>query len=413
MRYPAMLTHSLPFDPAAPSWSEIPAQAGVFALFGADERAEPYLQRTPDLRRRLKRLLDPRPEQSKRLQLAQQIRRIEYTTTGSDFEALLCLYQASVAALGERARKRMHLTAPTFLRMATGNEFPRVYPTTRLTLSAAEDLFGPFPSRWIAERVLEAMLNLFLLRRCTEDLEPYPGHPGCIYSELKKCLAPCFEGCTRERYGEEAAAVHGFLATRGESLLAQLRRERERASEELDFERAADVHAKLTKAEEVVAAMPEAVRPLTRLSAVVVQPALAEESVALFLLEAGQWAGPVLYSTRGMRHPNEQSGSSSLFAHPTMLEAVPLDAGAAVVTSTRDELERRCEEALAALRAKLEKPTTQRVADHVALFRRWFYRPQAKRVGEAVFFEADGSVATKAVQRAISRVYRAGEAARG
>jgi len=191
-----MLTHSLAFDVKNPPWSEIPAEAGVFALFGADERAEPYLNRTPDLRRRLKRLLDPKPEQSKRLQLAAQIRRIEYTRTGSEFEALLCLYQASVEAMGERARERMHLRAPVFLRMSMQNEFPRVYPATRLTLKAAEDLFGPFPSRWMAERWLEQMLNLFLLRRCQEDLEPDPAFAGCIYSEMRKCLAPCFEGCT-------------------------------------------------------------------------------------------------------------------------------------------------------------------------------------------------------------------------
>ncbi len=404
-----MLTHSLAFDVKNPPWSEIPAEAGVFALFGEDERAEPYLNRTPDLRRRLKRLLDPKPEQSKRLQLAAQIRRIEYTRTGSEFEALLCLYQASVEAMGERARERMHLRAPVFLRMSMQNEFPRVYPATRLTLKAAGDLFGPFPSRWMAERWLEQMLNLFLLRRCQEDLQPDPAFPGCIYSELKKCLAPCFEGCTRARYDEEAAAVHAFLATRGESLRANLAAEREAASEALDFEKAAEVHAKVERVDEVIGALPEAVRALTQLRGVIVQPAVEPESVALFLLEDGQLAGPVAFSTLGMRHPNEQSGSSSLFAHPTMLEPVPLRAeGEPVTVASRDELERRLDEALTALRGRLRKPSPAVLADHLALFRRWLYRPQAKRVGEMVFAGREGEIPDKAVLRAVSRVVRAG-----
>ena len=116
-----MLSSSLKFDPAKFAWPEIPAQAGIFALFGADPRAEPYLSRTPNLRKRLRRLLDPKPEQSKRLRLAESVVRIEYTLTGSDFEAWLLLYDASLATFGERARKRLHLRPPVFLRMAMEN----------------------------------------------------------------------------------------------------------------------------------------------------------------------------------------------------------------------------------------------------------------------------------------------------
>lgn len=422
-----MLEHALPFDPQNPCWSDIPAAPAVFALYGEDDRAEPYLNRTPNLRRRLRRLLSPAPGQTKRLQLAALIRRIEFTLTGSEFEALFALYQASAAAFGpERASRRLHLRTPVFLRIAGTNEFPRVYPSTRLTLRAANDLFGPFPSRWLAERWLESMLNLFLLRRCQEDLHPDPSHPGCIYSELKKCLAPCFQGCTNERYAQEADAVHAFLTTRGQSLLAQLTAERDAASEALDFEKAADLHAKATQIEEVIAALPEAVQPLPQLSGLILQPSAQPEAVTLFLLQAGQLAGPVAFSTHGMRHPNEQSGSSSLFAHPTMLQPTPL--GEAPVTSTpnhsKNELESRLDQALDTLRQSLQRPSSGLLADHLALFRRWFYRPAAKRTGELLLTQPElaqpegsappqGSTASeraipaKAALRAISRVYRA------
>ena len=82
-----MFPNQIPFNAAQPAWEEIPTVAGVFALFGEDARAEPYISRTPNLRRRLRRLLDARPDQSKRLQLAGRVARIEYALTGSDFEA--------------------------------------------------------------------------------------------------------------------------------------------------------------------------------------------------------------------------------------------------------------------------------------------------------------------------------------
>lgn len=411
-RYPetSMLSCSLQFDPANPAWAEIPSRPGVFALFGAYPKAEPYISRTPNLRNRVRRLLDARPDQSKRLRLAQSTARIEYSLTGSDFEALLLLYDASLQAFGDRARKRLHLRSPTLLRMLMENPYPRVYVTNKVTKKAASNLFGPWPSRAAAETFLEAMLNLFELRRCVEELNPDPAFPGCIYSEMKKCMAPCFKGCTDERYAQEANAVHAFLDTRGESLVSELSRQRDEASAALDFENAAEIHARLTKVESAASLMPQAVRPLDALNGIIVQPAAEPEHVALFLLTRGCLAGPVGYSVAGMRHQNEQSGSSSLFSHPLALEPVPLnESGApAVKLAARDELESRLDDAVAALhdRGKEFQASPQQTADHLCLFSRWYYRPQAKRTGEVCLSEPDGDLPRKAILRAISRVYR-------
>src|SRR5277367_178162 len=302
-----MLTNQLPFDPAnpAPALAALPEKSGIFALFGADPKAEPYLARTTNLRRRLKRFLDAKPTQTKRLRLTERVARIEYTATGSDFESTLALYNATNQAFGDRARKRLHLYAPYFLRMTVKNRYPRVYVTNTITKSAADSLYGPFPSRAAAERFCDEALNLFLLRRCYPDLDPDPAFPGCVYSEMKMCLAPCFKGCTDERYAEEAARVEAFLATRGQSLLDELGKERDAASEELDFEKAAAVHARIQKVEAVSALASEAVHPLAQLRAIIVQPTIQLEDepgrVALFQFNAGVITGPVLYDTLGMR----------------------------------------------------------------------------------------------------------------
>lgn len=401
------------FDAADPAWEAIPTAAGVFALFGDDPQAEPYISRTPNLRRRMRRLLDARPDQTKRLRLAGRVTRIEYALTGSDFEALLRLYTASWAAFGERARKRLHLRPPSLLRMTVENAYPRVYVTNKVTKSGREDLYGPFPSRAFAEKFCEDMLDLFKLRRCYEDLAPDPAFPGCVYSEMKKCLAPCFQGCTDERYAEEAAAVRAFLRTRGASLAEALRHERDAASELMEFEKAAELHTRLARAEQVAAEAPEAVRSLAHLDGVIVQPAAEAEHVALFRLTGGRLRGPVLYSVAGMRHPNEAAGSTSLYPQPVArMEGVPLDAPVVTVAS-RDELEQRLESTLAELSPEKDEGGSKRrsksagdIADHLCLFSRWFYRPQVKRVGEVVFAEKDGSLPAKGVLRAISRVYR-------
>ena len=69
-----------------------PASAAVFVLRG-DEASEPYVGKSSNLRRRLQRLLGPSVGQSRKLNLRDRVRWVEWNSTGSDFEAGFLLYQ--------------------------------------------------------------------------------------------------------------------------------------------------------------------------------------------------------------------------------------------------------------------------------------------------------------------------------
>ena len=448
---------SLAFDPANPSaaLAGLPQSQAVFALYGADARAEPYIGRTPNLRARLERLLQPSAQHPRRLHLAGLVRTIRWQLTGSEFESLLAQFSLLEAIYGAKALERMHLRAPAFVRFLGSNPYPRIAVTNRPSRREADWVYGPFASRAAAERFADEALKLFLLRRCSDDLAPDPGHPGCIYSEMKMCLAPCYKGCSDERYAEEAAAVEGFLASRGESRLIPLRAARDRASEELAFESAAALHAQIQRVEAVRALAAELVRPLSRLSAVILQPSATPDEVAVFLFEDGCLRGPAAFSTLGMRIQNENSGSTSLFAQPIALEPVPesqgpsdrgneetgdrANRGAGIGPDTseaalkghdgsragddpinrrdsvpedgsaparvfRGRLESRLEAAFAELSAPAVAATATVRQGHLALLKRWYYRPEAKRSGEIFFPDAAGSWPVKAILRGIGRV---------
>jgi excinuclease UvrABC nuclease subunit len=406
------------FDPAdaKAALTQLPASSAVFALYGAEAHAEPYIGRTPNLRGRLERLLQPSAKFPRRLQLAGRVRQIRWRLTGSEFEALLGQFTLLEKIYGPKSLERMHLGAPAFIRFLGGNPYPRIAVTNHPSQREAEWAFGPFQSRAAAERFADEALKLFLLRRCTEELEPNPSHPGCVYSEMKMCLAPCYKGCTEERYAEEAASVKQFLATRGESRLVQLRTQREEASTNLDFESAAAVHTQVQRVEGVRALASELVRPLSQLRAVVLQASANPGEVAVFLYENGRLSGPVGFSTLGMRIQNEQSGSTSLFAHPMAIEPIPEEQG----LGTRDEglgpeidapmklargvLEARMEAALAEL-AQPSGPTSATIRQgHLALLKRWYYRAEARRSGEIFFPDAESRWPVKAMLRGVGRV---------
>lgn len=252
------------------------------------------------------------------------------------------------------------------------------------------------------------------------------------------CLAPCYQGCTDERYAEEAAGVESFLATRGESRLVPLRAQREEASANLDFEQAAAAHAQVLKAETVQSLASELVRPLARLRAVIVQASAEPGEVALFLYASGRLRGPAAFSTLGMRIQNEQSGSTSLFAQPMALEPVaesrdrgtegrreqedrekvhgtsrPSNMDPSQGTPTRDKeaakaargmLELRLEAVLEELSEEGETPDATVRQGHLALLKRWYYRPEARRPGEIFFPGGDGALPLKAILRGVGRV---------
>ena len=448
------LTQSLAFDPAAAKAAlvQLPHSAAVFALYGAEAHAEPYIGRTPNLRARLERLLQPSAKHPRRLQLAGRVRRIAWRLTGSEFESLLTQFSLLEEIYGAKTLDRMHLGAPAFIRYLGSNAYPRITVTNRPSQREADWAYGPFQSRAAAERFADEALKLFLLRRCTDDLDPNPGHPGCVYSEMKMCLAPCYQGCTDQRYGEEAAAVEQFLSTRGESRLVTLRAQREEASAQLEFETAAALHAQVQRVEGVRALAPELVRPLSQLRTVILQASAEPDEVAVFLYEGGLLRGPAPFSTLGMRIQNEQSGSSSLFAQPMALEPIPEEpileatdpALAAIphglVTGhdlsraesaiepkralapegglsgdspemsaqpaklPRGLLESRMEAALAALAEAGPSSSATLRQGHLALLKRWYYRPEVRRAGEIFFPDAEGRWPLKAMLRGVGRV---------
>jgi excinuclease UvrABC nuclease subunit len=401
-----LLTHSIPFslDHPADFFAQFAAAPAVFALRGAGE-SEPYVSKTANLRRRLQRLLAPPESQSKRLNLRERTVTIEYALTGSDFESVLLLYRTLRDEFPREYQKRLRLRPAPVVRLNLENEYPRAYVTTRIgKLSGRSLYYGPFRSRVVAEEFLNDSLDLFKMRRCTFDLNPDPSFPGCVYSEMKMCLAPCFKGCTDEAYAAEVARVQQYFDSGGQSLLREMETERERLSAELDFEAAAAQHAKVAKVKAILSACDDICGRLDRLDAVVVQPSAEAKSVALFRFHGGQFSGPVHLVMEAEGEPQdttEQTQEAQPFpVHPSEPEAASVAATSATHTQS---MEGRIRAALASLEPG-GGHSAQRFAEELAMLKRWYYR--SHKVGEAFFAGENGELPWRRIVRGVGRVYR-------
>ena len=374
-----MLSERIEFLPErdAEVFASVPASPAVFVLRAADPSSEPYVTKTANLRRRLERLLSPPEERTRRLNLRDRVRSIEYSLTGSDFESGFLLYQLLRSAFPTTYDKRLRLRFAPLVKLLLENEYPRASVTTRLGRLGGKNIYyGPFPSRTAAEKFMNDALDFFKMRRCVDDLHPDPKFPGCVYSEMKMCLAPCFKGCTDGDYRAEVVRVEDFLNTRGESLKRQISTERDRASESLAFEEAAALHARLEKLAPVLQQISEAVQRVDRMHALIVQQSAAAESVALFRVDAGVLSGPLVFPISGGERTKSQS------------------------------MDARIQAALTEFHAAQPSSAVERM-EHLAILRRWCYR--GSRKGEIFFADARGELPMRRIVRGIGRVYK-GEA---
>jgi len=269
---------------------------------------------------------------------------------------------------------RMRFRFAPLVKLHLENEYPRASITTRLgRLNGRALYYGPFQSRAAAEKFMNDSLDFFKMRRCVDDLHPDPKFPGCIYSEMKMCLAPCFKGCTDAEYSAEVNRVQAYFDSGGESLKRELSAQRDAASSSLAFEDAAAIHVRIEKLKPVVNQAPEIVRRLDRFSGLMIQPCHLPDAVTFFRVERGAISGPMAFSIQPSEHTKSQS------------------------------MESRVQESLDSF-PKTKKLSALETMEHLALLKRWYYR--GRRTGEIFLADDQGTWPMRRIVRGIGRVFR-------
>ena len=382
-----MLTRRLEFRPENDEqfFEQLPASPAVFALRGEQAAAEAYISKTANLRRRARRLLAvPFPRRvgspdsiptdasttvlakpdatARRLNLRDRARWLEYSPTGSDFESGFLLYKLLRQEFPQAYEKRLRLRPAPLLRLILENRYPRLVVTTRAgSLHGKSAYYGPFRTRAAAEKFASDALDFFKVRRCTEELNPDPAFPGCIYSEMKMCLAPCFRGCTDEVYAGEVSQLEHFLSTGGRSLLYTVAAERDRASQALEFETAAAMHTRFEKVQALMRELPEIVHRLDQLRGVMIQPSA----------EARFGGAASRSKALGLSIPSSLPRRAQ-----SRLPAEGTDSFGRAVEwkiKTPHSMEARATEALASA-APAQVKSGQELTEHLSILKRWYYR---------------------------------------
>jgi excinuclease ABC subunit C len=162
---------------------------------------------------------------------------IEFVSTATETEALLL-----EANLIKRLRPRFNVllrddkSFPYIL--ITGDHRAPQICKHRGARNRPGDYFGPFASVWAVNRTITALERAFLIRSCSDAVFESRTRP-CLLFQIKRCSGPCTEEIGPEDYAELVSEAKGFLSGKSRLVREQLAAEMERASQALDFERAA------------------------------------------------------------------------------------------------------------------------------------------------------------------------------
>jgi DNA polymerase-3 subunit epsilon len=227
---------------------EAPEAPGVYAL--KNRQGTPlYIGKAKDLTDRLRtHFTAVESKSARKRKMLQKVRAVDWETTGTELEAIL---RESRRIKTEKPRynraQRRYYSRP-FIRLDTTHEYPTISWSRTLADDGAE-YYGPVRNRERAEMVVDVASRFFRLRECDDDRL----HLGqrCLYADMDRCTVPC-ETDDPEAYAEEVERVRTFLTGRDRSVLDRLRARMERASEELDFEKAAEIRDTLEQLETIL-----------------------------------------------------------------------------------------------------------------------------------------------------------------
>ena len=292
MKLPTPIT----IDPAAANLPEsidvLPNTSGVYRL--SVPGSQPHLSWSANLPRRLRRLLLPSQSAGHSLlgRLRATFSSIDCWPTGSKLETSLSLYELGKGHFPQDYLKRLRLRLPWFVGLTLSDQFPRLTIVNRPSRTH-QQLFGPFLSRDAAQRYEEEVLSLFQLRRCTETLAPHPEHPGCIYGEMNQCLRPCQCAVTRQEYATEVNRMADFLSTNGKTSRVALSAARDRASTEMDFEQAAQLHKRIEKITAAASLRDPVIAELDLFNGVALTRGSMPGEIRLWPVLQGYWQEPL------------------------------------------------------------------------------------------------------------------------
>ncbi len=275
----------------------LPAKPGVYIFKNARGRII-YVGKAALLRNRVRSYFgSTHAFEAKTRRLVAQIADIEFILTGSEQEALLLeatLVKRHQPFYNVRLKDDKHYP---YLKIDVAEDWPRVQITRRIS-SDGSRYFGPFASAGSVRRTLDLVKKLFPWRSCTKEITGDDPRP-CLEYFIHRCIGPCASLCTKEEYDTVIKQTVMFLEGRTDEITRDLRREMQKASANLEYERAARLRDQVQAIDRTTERQVMEVRDRTDMDAFGLAREEQEAYVQVFFVRKGLIIGRDIFQLDG------------------------------------------------------------------------------------------------------------------
>lgn len=229
-------------DPSTyrPSPGTIPESPGVYR-FRDSRGTVVYVGKAKNLRNRLNSYFaDPAGLHPRTSQMVTSAAALDWVVVSTEVEALQLEY-SWIKEYDPRfnVRYRDDKSYPS-LAVTVYEEYPQLR-VMRGPKKKGVRYFGPYAHAWAIRETLDLLLRVFPARTCSSGVFTRAGQIGrpCLLGYIDKCSAPCVGRVSVDEHREIVNDFCDFMAGKTDQMLRRLEREMQRASQELEFEKAA------------------------------------------------------------------------------------------------------------------------------------------------------------------------------
>ncbi|QJB54951.1 excinuclease ABC subunit UvrC [Pseudodesulfovibrio sp. zrk46] len=218
--------------------ADYPDSPGVYLMKNGRGRII-YVGKAKRLRRRLASYFQKNTGHTPKTKaLVANVRTVDILLTATEKEALLL-----ENGLIKKHRPRYNVVLKddkqyVLFRLDKKSEFPRL-SVTRKVVRDGSVYFGPFTSAAAARATRKLLAKVFPLRKCTDHAFRNRVRP-CLYHDIHQCFAPCVKDVDKKMYMDQVRRVEMLLSGKSGDLIARLEKKMAAASQEMEFEKAAE-----------------------------------------------------------------------------------------------------------------------------------------------------------------------------
>ncbi|VDC27733.1 excinuclease ABC subunit UvrC [Pseudogemmobacter humi] len=270
---------------------------GVYRMLNAQSEVL-YVGKARNLKARVSNYARPTGNSIRIQRMIAETASMMFLTTRTEVEALL-LEQNLIKQLKPRYNVLMRDDKSfPYILIGKAHDFPQL-KKHRGARKEKGSYFGPFASAGAVNRTLNQLQKVFLLRNCSDSMFASRTRP-CLQYQIKRCAAPCVGKVGEAEYDALVRDAERFLSGKSSAIQSELAAGMQKASDELEFERAAALRDRIQALTAVQTSQGINPRGVSEADVVALHLEHGQACVQVFFIRANQsWGNQDFYPRTG------------------------------------------------------------------------------------------------------------------